>query len=173
MRLDFLGVLLTLAVALLTVGTRFTISPGQTGVVLSYILTVQQVLLCHSLLFILAVDDLLIQSFGLMVRQVAEVENNMNAVERVVHYAKELEQEAPHEIEDSPAASNWPSRGNVVMKDVVMRYRPELPPVLKGLSMSISPGEKIGVVGRRVSPVVFSGSYSSLDAELVPVNRPS
>jgi len=29
-----------------------------------------------------------------------------------------------------------------------MRYRPELPPVLKGLSMSLSPGEKIGVVGR-------------------------
>ncbi|OJA08425.1 hypothetical protein AZE42_08305 [Rhizopogon vesiculosus] len=162
MRLDFLGVLLTLAVALLTVGTRFTISPGQTGVVLSYILTVQQ--------------SFGWMSFGLMVRQVAEVENNMNAVERVVHYAKELEQEAPHEIEDSPAASNWPSRGNVVMKDleqeapheiedspvpsnwpsegkvvmkdIVMRYRPELPPVLKGLSMSISPGEKIGVVGR-------------------------
>jgi len=79
MRLDFLGVLLTLAVARLTVGTRFTISPGQTGVVLSYILTVQQVLFCHSLLFTLAVDDLLIQSFGRMVYQVAEVENNTNA----------------------------------------------------------------------------------------------
>ncbi|OJA16611.1 hypothetical protein AZE42_10764, partial [Rhizopogon vesiculosus] len=72
----------------------------------------------------------------------------MNAVERVVHYAIELEQEAPHEIEDIPVPSNWPSEGKVVMKDVVMRYRPELPPVLKSLSMSISPGEKIGVVGR-------------------------
>jgi hypothetical protein len=45
MRLDFLGVLLTLAVTLLTVGIRFTISLGQTSIVLSYILTVQQVLL--------------------------------------------------------------------------------------------------------------------------------
>ncbi|KAG1750695.1 hypothetical protein EDB19DRAFT_1676385 [Suillus lakei] len=36
----------------------------------------------------------------------------------------------------------------VHMKDAVMRYRPELPPVLKGPSMSLSPGEKIGVVGR-------------------------
>jgi predicted transglutaminase-like protease len=43
MRVDFLGSLLTLAVALLTVGTRFTISPAQTGVTLSYILIVQQV----------------------------------------------------------------------------------------------------------------------------------
>ncbi|KAG1821831.1 ABC transporter [Suillus subaureus] len=128
-RLDFLGSLLTLAVALLTVGIRFSISPGQTGVTLSYIVMVQQ-------------------SFTWMVRQVAELENNMNSVERVVHYAKEVEQEAAHEVEDSPAPADWPSHGEIVMKDVVMRYRPELPPVLKGLSMSLSPGEKIGVIGR-------------------------
>ncbi|KAG2341335.1 ABC transporter [Suillus weaverae] len=128
-RLDFLGSLLTLAVALLAVGIRFSISPGQTGVTLSYIVMVQQ-------------------SFGWMVRQVAEVENDMNSVERVVHYAKEVEQEAAHEVEGSPAPADWPSRGEIVMKDVVMKYRPELPPVLKGLSMSLSPGEKIGVVGR-------------------------
>ncbi|KAG1831205.1 ABC transporter [Suillus subalutaceus] len=128
-RLDFLGSLLTLAVALLAVGIRFDISPGQTGVMLSYIMMVQQ-------------------SFTWMVRQVAELENNMNSVERVVHYAKEVEQEAAHEVEDSPAPADWPSHGEIVMKDVVMRYRPELPPVLKGLSMSLSPGEKIGVIGR-------------------------
>ncbi|KAG1882251.1 ABC transporter [Suillus subluteus] len=128
-RLDFLGSLLTLAVALLAVGIRFNISPGQTGVTLSYIIMVQQ-------------------SFTWMVRQVAEVENNMNSVERVVHYAKEVEQEAAHEVEDSLAPADWPSQGEIVMKDVVMRYRPELPPVLKGLSMSLSPGEKIGVIGR-------------------------
>jgi len=33
---------LTFVVAILTVGTRFTISPAQTGLVLSYILSVQQ-----------------------------------------------------------------------------------------------------------------------------------
>lgn len=32
-----------------------------------------------------------------------------------------------------------------------MRYRPGLPFVLKGLSMSVKGGEKIGVVGRCVS----------------------
>ena len=36
------------------------------------------------------------------------------------------------------------------MSDVVMKYRPELPAVLRGLSMSIRPGEKIGIVGRYV-----------------------
>ncbi|KAG6329194.1 hypothetical protein ID866_9896 [Astraeus odoratus] len=29
-----------------------------------------------------------------------------------------------------------------------MKYRPELPPVLRGISMIIAPREKIGVVGR-------------------------
>lgn len=64
-RLDFLGILLTFVVAILAVGTRFSISPAQTGVTLSYIISVQQ-------------------AFGWMVRQSAEVENNMNSVERIV-----------------------------------------------------------------------------------------
>lgn len=34
------------------------------------------------------------------------------------------------------------------MKNVVLRYRPELPEVLRGLTMSIRPGEKVGIVGR-------------------------
>ncbi|KAI0072747.1 P-loop containing nucleoside triphosphate hydrolase protein [Panus rudis PR-1116 ss-1] len=128
-RLDFLGILLTFVVAILTVGTRFSISPSQTGVTLSYIISIQQ-------------------SFGWAVRQTAEVENNMNSVERVIHYARELEQEAPHELPDSKPPAPWPSKGHVELKDVVLKYRPELPAVLRGLTMSVKPSEKIGIVGR-------------------------
>ena len=88
------------------------------------------------------------ESFAWMVRQVAEVENNMSAVERIVHYANELEQEAPHEVEDSAAPPSWPFEGRIVVKDAFLQYRPELPPVLNGLSMDIASGEKIGIVGR-------------------------
>jgi hypothetical protein len=42
-RLDVLGILLTFVVAILTVSARFSISPAQTGVTLSYIISVQQV----------------------------------------------------------------------------------------------------------------------------------
>ena len=42
-RLDFLATLLLLVVALLAVGTRFVISPAQTGVALSYIFYAQLV----------------------------------------------------------------------------------------------------------------------------------
>ncbi|TFK40264.1 ABC transporter [Crucibulum laeve] len=128
-RLDFLGALLTFIVAILTVGTRFTISPAQTGLVLSYILSVQQ-------------------AFGWLVRQTAEVENDMNSVERIVHYATQIEQEAPHQIPNNKPPTGWPAQGAVELKDVVLSYRPELPPVLKGISMSVKAGEKIGIVGR-------------------------
>jgi ABC-type bacteriocin/lantibiotic exporter with double-glycine peptidase domain len=83
-----------------------------------------------------------------MVRQSAEVENNMNSVERIVHYATNIEQEAPHELPDSKPRAPWPDQGGVELKDVVLSYRPELPAVLKGISISIQAGEKIGIVGR-------------------------
>lgn len=67
-------------------------------------------------------------------RQAAEVENNMNTVERVVYYANEIEQEAPHEIKVDQPPSEWPSEGRVELRDVVFKYRPELPAVLKGTS---------------------------------------
>ena len=128
-RLDFLGTMLTFAVGILTVAARFKISPADTGLALSYILSVQA-------------------AFGWMVRQVSEVENNMNSVERMVYYAQEIEQEAPHDLPDSRPSVSWPSEGRIEIKDAVLSYRPELPTVLKGLSMSIGSGEKIGIVGR-------------------------
>jgi len=124
-----LGLLLTFVVAILTVAARFSISPSQTGVTLSYILSTQQ-------------------SFGWMVRQIAELENDMNSVERVIHYARNLEQEPPHEIPEGKPKASWPAEGHVEIKDVVLKYRPELPDVLRGLSMDVAPGEKIGIVGR-------------------------
>ena len=38
--------------------------------------------------------------FSWSIQQIADVENNMSSVERIVHYTTEIEQEAPHEIPD-------------------------------------------------------------------------
>ena len=95
-----------------------------------------------------------------MIRQSAEVENDMNGVERIVHYTTAVEQEAPHEVKDVKPPQNWPAEGRVEFRNIVLRYRPELPAVLKGISLSIAAGEKIGIVGRSV--FIFS---------VVPVNR--
>ncbi len=98
------------------------------------------------ILFILSLNSVV--RFGWLVRQSAEVENDMNSVERVVHYAKEIEQEAPHELPDRKPPAPWPSKGDVELKNVVLSYRPELPAVLKNVSMVVKGGEKIGIVGR-------------------------
>jgi ABC-type bacteriocin/lantibiotic exporter with double-glycine peptidase domain len=83
-----------------------------------------------------------------MIRQSAEVENNMNSVERIVHYANEVEQEAAYEIPEAKPKAPWPAEGRVELKNMSLKYRPELPLVLKGISMDIRAGEKIGIVGR-------------------------
>jgi ABC-type bacteriocin/lantibiotic exporter with double-glycine peptidase domain len=83
-----------------------------------------------------------------MVRQSAEVENNMNSIERLVHYAQEVEQEAPYKIPEAKPQAPWPAEGRVELRNIVLKYRPELPAVLKGISMDVRAGEKIGIVGR-------------------------
>lgn len=63
-----------------------------------------------------------------------EVENNMNAVERVTFWSSDnLEQEAPHELTHEKLDAAWPSRGALSFQNIVMAYRKDLPPVLKGM----------------------------------------
>ena len=131
-RLEALGILLTFSVSILVVSARFSISPSLTGLVLSYIITVQQ-------------------AFGWLVRMAAEVENDMNAVERILHYSHQIEQEAPHQLPDHEPPPEWPSSGQITLDNIVLTYRPGLPAVLKNLSLNIKGGEKIGIVGRSLS----------------------
>ncbi len=86
----------------------------------------------------------------------------MNAVERITQYSygNNLEQEAPHEPTNYPLPKAWPTRGTLELHDVTMSYREGLPPVLKGISMSIRDGEKIGVVGRTGAGKTVSPRFS-------------
>ncbi|USP75306.1 hypothetical protein yc1106_02580 [Curvularia clavata] len=126
-RLDVVGILLVFTTGILVVTSRFSVDPSIAGLVLSYILTI-------------------VQMIQFTVRQLAEVENNMNSTERIHHYGSQLEEEAPlHMGEVRPT---WPEHGEIVFNNVEMRYRDGLPLVLKGLSMHVRAGERIGVVGR-------------------------
>ena len=85
-------------------------------------------------------------------RQTAEVENSMNGIERILYYANHVEQEAPYDIPDHDPPREWPTTGDVVAENMVVAYRPGLPPVLKGVSMHVQSGEHIGIVGRFLGP---------------------
>lgn len=125
-----------------------------------------------------------------VVRAFAQVEAAMNSVERVVHYSKNIPQEAAMssselEKEKSSQPLNaaqiavastgsaihttkiWPEHGAVTLRNLQMRYRSETPLVLKGLNVSINGGERIGVVGRTGS------GKSSLLLVLMRIVEPS
>ncbi|OMO92331.1 hypothetical protein COLO4_17675 [Corchorus olitorius] len=82
-----------------------------------------------------------------VLRQASRAENSLNAVERVGTYIN-LPLEAPDLIVSHRPPPGWPSSGLIQFADVFLRYRPELPPVLSGLSFTASPCEKLGIVGR-------------------------
>ncbi|KAG8652165.1 ABC transporter C family member 2 isoform X1 [Manihot esculenta] len=82
-----------------------------------------------------------------VLRLASLAENSLNAVERVGTYI-DLPSEAPSIVEGNRPPPGWPSSGSIKFEDVVLRYRPELPPVLHGLSFVVSPSDKVGIVGR-------------------------
>ncbi|KAL1216186.1 ABC transporter C family member 14 [Cardamine amara subsp. amara] len=75
------------------------------------------------------------------------IENKMVSVERIKQFT-DIPAEAKWEIKESRPPPNWPYKGNIRLEDVKVRYRPNTPLVLKGLTIDIKGGEKVGVVGR-------------------------
>ncbi|KIV78105.1 hypothetical protein PV11_09860 [Exophiala sideris] len=79
-----------------------------------------------------------------ILRQYSNLELDMNATERIVEYSNiAIENQGGH---DAPAA--WPTEGNLEVHDLVVSYAQDLPPVLKGLTFSVSRNQRVGVVGR-------------------------
>ncbi|KAL8236017.1 hypothetical protein R6Q59_017098 [Mikania micrantha] len=82
-----------------------------------------------------------------VLRLASLAENSLNAVERAGTYI-DLPSEAPPVIENNRPPPGWPSSGSIKFENVVLRYRPELPPVLQSLSFFIPSSDKVGIVGR-------------------------
>jgi ABC-type multidrug transport system fused ATPase/permease subunit len=78
------------------------------------------------------------------IRLYANVELTMNSAERIIEYT-ELPTES---LEGASPPAAWPTRGMIEVEDLVVKYAPDLPPVLKGLSFSVNSNERVGVVGR-------------------------
>mmetsp|Transcript_3880 Transcript_3880/g.5967 ORF Transcript_3880/g.5967 Transcript_3880/m.5967 type:complete len:1464 (+) Transcript_3880:108-4499(+) len=81
------------------------------------------------------------------VRMIAQVEAEMNSVERVLYYSTSIETEAALETMNDPKPTEWPTTGEIKFQNMSMRYR-DGPLVLKDISVSFKGGEKVGVVGR-------------------------
>jgi ABC-type multidrug transport system fused ATPase/permease subunit len=74
-----------------------------------------------------------------------------SSVERVIEYL-DLPQEPPTIIESNRPPAYWPSSSDndtmIIVEDLVVKYAPELPPVLHGISFTLKARERIGLLGR-------------------------
>ncbi|KAJ8565927.1 hypothetical protein K7X08_008503 [Anisodus acutangulus] len=71
----------------------------------------------------------------------------MVSVERIKQFTK-IPSEASWRIVNCLPSSDCPYHGDIEIKNLKVRYRSNTPLVLKGISLRINGGEKIGVVGR-------------------------
>ncbi|KAK9475722.1 P-loop containing nucleoside triphosphate hydrolase protein [Lipomyces japonicus] len=129
-RLETVAILMTTVAGLVAVCGVFSVSPSPIGLVLSYCMALSM-------------------QMAMVIKQLAEMENNMNAVERVQYYIDQVPSEAAFRADSSVApAPEWPTAGSVKLDNVFLKYWPELPYVLNGISLDIKGGEKIGICGR-------------------------
>jgi ABC-type multidrug transport system fused ATPase/permease subunit len=127
-RADLLGNLVSFSAGVFIILSLGKIDAGAAGISLSYAMNFTENVLW------------LVRLYGMN-------EQNMNAMERVKEYL-DLDQEAAAVVEDNRPPESWPDKGNVEFVKYTTRYREDLDPVLKGISLKISAREKVGIVGR-------------------------
>ena len=71
----------------------------------------------------------------------------MNAVERIDEYLN-LKEEAPPIMEGNRPPENWPTGGEIIVKNLTLTYERTGPPILSDISFEVHAGEKVGIVGR-------------------------
>ncbi|XP_043798521.1 ATP-binding cassette sub-family C member 4-like isoform X2 [Apis laboriosa] len=79
-------------------------------------------------------------------KQLGETISQLTSVERIVQYTN-LPKEASWTSNDPPPI-NWPENGQLILKNVYMKYDQNEAPVLKNLNVTIEAGWKVGIVGR-------------------------
>ncbi|KAF9232707.1 P-loop containing nucleoside triphosphate hydrolase protein [Melanogaster broomeanus] len=85
----------------------------------------------------------------LLLKSAANVEAEMNCVERLMSYTEGLPQEAPARLASDPSKDAWPSRGQIVLRNVDAAYhsRPNTP-ILRNVNITFKAGETVFIVGR-------------------------
>ncbi|KAL0419396.1 UNVERIFIED_CONTAM: ABC transporter C family member 3 [Sesamum radiatum] len=75
------------------------------------------------------------------------MENKMISVERILQYTA-IPSEPPLLVQSNRPESRWPTNGEVSIHNLQVRYAPQMPLVLQGLTCTFFGGKKTGIVGR-------------------------
>ncbi|XP_078661499.1 ATP-binding cassette sub-family C member 5-like [Branchiostoma floridae x Branchiostoma belcheri] len=128
-RVEMIALALTVLMTLTVVLLHGSIPATQAGLAITYALQVSGMM-------------------QFMMTDAADAQATFTSVERLRYYITNLTAEAPDVIEDRDPEASWPSQGEIQLNNLSMRYRENLPLVLKSISCNIRSREKIGIVGR-------------------------
>ncbi|VDO26102.1 unnamed protein product [Onchocerca flexuosa] len=130
-RLELVGNLIVFCSALFSVLYRESgsVTPGLVGLSVAYALNITQTL-------------------NWAIRTASDLETNVVAVERLKEYTDLPTEGLANENLAHMPPRDWPSKGEIVFEKLKIRYRDNLEIVLKGISATIHPAEKVGIVGR-------------------------
>ncbi|KAH8427135.1 uncharacterized protein LDX57_004852 [Aspergillus melleus] len=86
----------------------------------------------------------LTQSISMGIRRYASLELDLSSVERILEYCN-LETE---NSSGQPAPVSWPHEGVLEVKNLTVRYAPDIAPALHNVSFRVARNQRVGVVGR-------------------------
>ena len=127
-RIDILGITCIMITAAACVAFKSASSPAKAGLALANVFQATSILPFVS-------------------RIVSELRARFTSVERVCEYAYEIDQEAQKKDENKKL-ENWPSNGEVIFDKVTFGYKQTIGVVLDQISFKLTPGMKVGIVGR-------------------------
>ncbi|KAK2353050.1 ABC transporter C family member [Trifolium repens] len=104
------------------------VSPGLVGLSLSYAFTLTGAQIFWS-------------------RWFSNLSNYIISVERIKQFIH-IPAEPPAIVDGNRPPSSWPSKGKIDLQGLEIRYRPNAPLVLKGITCTFKEGSRVGVVGR-------------------------
>ncbi|GKV36539.1 hypothetical protein SLEP1_g44660 [Rubroshorea leprosula] len=104
------------------------VAPGLAGLSLSYALSITSTQVFTS-------------------RWYCNLSNYIISVERIKQFMH-IPEEPPAIIEENRPPSSWPYKGRNELQKLKIRYRPNSPPVLKGITCMFQERTRVGVVGR-------------------------
>ncbi|XP_048401386.1 ATP-binding cassette sub-family C member 8 isoform X5 [Stegostoma tigrinum] len=130
-RMEYIGacVVLIAAVASITNSLYYGLTSGLVGLGLTYALMISNYL-------------------NWMVRNLADMEVQLGAVQRVNSLLKIETENYEGLLSPSQIPTNWPNEGEIKIQNLSVRYDSSLKPVLKNVNAHISPGQKVGICGR-------------------------
>ncbi|KYR03153.1 ABC transporter C family protein [Tieghemostelium lacteum] len=129
LRLEFLGACIVTSTVLYTVLSAHHIAAGTAGLVITYALAITS-------------------NMNWMVRMSCDLENSVVSVERIQEYCQLTPEAALIVPKDKKIEKSWPAQGGVQFKNLWLKYREGLDPVLRGVDCNIQPKQKVGIVGR-------------------------